>query len=266
LSFADKLRVNADLAALLRKEGKGSKSKASKDKEPKEKKERKKKDSDSDEPKAKRVVSAGTAAWQAFVKDCKKTMPERFTETTKEPERLKVCSAIKSEDMAAYDAFIADFKEKHAAAASAAASVADESEEAEELEEAAEAEEAEEAPTPKVEAPKPKAETPKPKAETPKPKVETPKPKVETPKPKAKAKEEPKAKEKKPVKKVAKESKESKEVKEESGLPIKTIDGKDYKFDPDTMSLWEIIEGGEKWTGYFQPGDEEPIRFTDGPE
>ena len=102
MPFADKLRFNTELATLLRKEGKsGAVGKAAK-------KEKKSKD-----PSNKRTAAPGTQAWIAFVKHCKDTMTERFTECTLEKERLAVAAAIKAEDKDVYDAFVVKFKSDH---------------------------------------------------------------------------------------------------------------------------------------------------------
>jgi hypothetical protein len=84
----------------------------------------------SGEPKEKKKVALGTAAWMAFVKHCKSDPEhtERFSEVTLEKERLVICKAIRAEDGAAYDAFVTKFKEEHAEdSASDSASVTSES-------------------------------------------------------------------------------------------------------------------------------------------
>ena len=103
MSFTDKLRMNADLSVLMKKDGKsGSVGKAAK----KEKKEK-----NPDAPKRKAAV--GTLAWQAFIKHQKKDKPDRFEDCKTEPQRLVIASAIRAEDEEAYKAFVKKFKEEH---------------------------------------------------------------------------------------------------------------------------------------------------------
>lgn len=243
MPFADKLRFNAELATLLRKEGKsGAVGKAAK-------KEKKAKDPDA----PKRAAAPGTLAWIAFVKHCKDTMSERFTDCTLEKERLAVAKAIKDEDKSAYDAFVAKFKEEHGSAAPSE----------DEAETAA-------APAPKAAAPPAAPLSAKEKLE--KLKAAAAAPKAAPAKKEAAAKAEKPAKEAKPKKEVkkaaAKPKKEEKAAAaEEPPMPKKTIEGTDYWFDPDTNGLYTIVDGGfGAWVGYFQPdNEEEPIRFTESP-
>lgn len=258
LSFADKLRLNEELATALRKEGKsGAVGKALK-------KEKKAKDPDA----APRKTAVGTMAWIAFVKHCKTTLPERFEECSKEPERLQVAKAIRAEDEDAYKEFCDKFKEE---AASAAAS------------EDGSDSEGESSPAVVAPAPKPAVASPAEKAAKLAALKKGPAltagggaaaaPKE---KPAAAKKEEKKAapaKEEKPAK-AKKEPKSAKKpaaaAAEEAApeMPTKDIDGTLYFFDPDTNGLWTREEDGGygSWVGRFQPGnEEEPIRFTDSP-
>lgn len=80
-----------------------------------------------EEPRTKRKLAIGKNAWWAFIKHCKQTMPERFTATTKEPERWKICKVIRKDDPAAYEAFVTEFKRaalEPAAEGAAASSIA----------------------------------------------------------------------------------------------------------------------------------------------
>jgi hypothetical protein len=61
-------------------------------------------------PKEKRLVSAGTLAWGAFVKHVKATMPERFVGLKKGSEMLIMAKTIKEGNMEAYATFAAEFK------------------------------------------------------------------------------------------------------------------------------------------------------------
>ena len=231
MPFADKLRLNVDLASLLKKEGKsGVVGKAAK----KEKKAR-----DPNAPK--KSAPLGTLAWIAFVKHCKDTMSERFTECTKEPERLAVCKAIKAEDAAVYTEFCEQFKADHSedsipsspvAVAPAAKVVLTAKEKLEKLKAAKAA-----IPAPAKAAAVAKAEKPKKEAK-----------KVA------------------PVKKQVKKA-ETAPVAEEAAMPKKEIDGVEYWFDPETNGLYSVLDGGfGAWVGFFQPeNDDEPIRRTESP-
>jgi hypothetical protein len=262
MPFADKLRFNTELATLLRKEGKsGAVGKAAK-------KEKKSKD-----PSIKRTAAPGTQAWIAFVKHCKDTMSERFTECTLEKERLAVAAAIKAEDKDVYDAFVVKFKSDHPVVLQGDHSASPSEDEAEDVSPPAPAP----TPTPvptlsaKEKLEKLKAVTatvalknaePKAKAEKP---VAAPKAKADKPVATPKAKAEPKAK--KEVKKAAPKAKAAEKTVEEAAMPKKQIDGTDYWFDPDTNGLYNIVDGGfGAWVGYFQPDNNEtPIRRTESP-
>ena len=263
MPFSEKLRLNSDIAALLKKEGKsGAVGKAAK-------KERKAKDPDA----PKREAAAGTLAWIAFVKHCKETMAERFTEVSKESEKLTICKAIRAEDGAAYDAFVKNFKEEYKPTVASAS--ADAESEAEPESEAAESE-SEAAPAPKDMTPAEKmakakaimaataaaktkaAPAPKAAAAEPKPKKEVKKaePKAEAAAPKAK----------KEVKKAApKAEKAEKAEPSEDKMPTKEIDGKLYLWDPETNGLWENLDGNfGAMIGTYQPDNaEQPILFED---
>lgn len=264
ISFEEMVTMNEQIGIALRKLSGGVKpAKAGK----KSKKGAKGGDAGSDsegEAKPKRKAAAGTLAWTAFVKHIKETQPSAFVGVTKESDKLTVVKGIRAENMAAYDSFVAEWKEKYVAAEkSEASSVAEQAEEGE-------AEEAEEAaPAPVVAAPaaKPKTAAEKmaelkaakaaaaaasaaaPAAATPKKPVKTVK--AEAPKKAAKAAE-------------AKEAKAT----EEPQMDQIDIDGKMYWHDPGTHGLWEVtgktFGEGSNWMGYFQPGnDEEPIRYTE---
>ena len=244
-SFSDKLRFNSELASLLKKEGKtGAVGKAVK----------KAKSKDS-EGKPKRKAAPGTLAWMAFVKHCKATMAERFTETTKETERLSICKAIRAEDSASYETFINDFKanyspaeeevaEAPAAAAAKAPAAAAKAPAAAKTASASATSVA--SATPKKVAPKKTAETP-----------------TTPPKTEAKAPSAPSAPKKAP-KKVAKV-----EAKTEPVMPQMEIDGENYFHDRSNNGLWKVEEGDSfgAWVGYYQPENaEEPIRYTESME
>jgi hypothetical protein len=278
LSFSDKLRLNEELATSLRKEGKsGAVGKAIK-------KEKKVKD-----PSAKpRKTAVGTMAWIAFVKHCKSSFPERFTDCAKEPERLTVAKAIREEDQDAYQEFIQKFKDEHASAASSDEDGSD-----------SEAE-VSPAPTPAPAAPSAAARDSKLAEMAAKKKAAMKESSAAgggggaaaapAPKPAAAAKptlaagaaaKEPKEKKAAPAAKEPKEpkpAKAKKEVKKATAakeaaaeeaptMEKKEIDGVDYFFDPELNGLW-MVEDGQlgAWVGKFQPGnEEEPIRFTDSP-
>ena len=243
MPFADKLRLNVDLASLLKKEGKsGVVGKAAK-------KEKKAKDPNA----PKKAASLGTQAWFAFVKHCKNIYPERFAECTKEPERLSVCAALREEFKDNYNEFCVDFKAFHskdstpsspvAPVAPVAAPVLTAKEKLKKLNAAKAAAATATAPAAAPAAAAAKAE----------------KPKKVTP-----AKKE--AKKVTPAKKEAKKA-EPAPVAEEAAMPKKEIDGVEYWFDPETNGLYSVLDGGfGAWVGFFQPeNDDEPIRRTESP-
>lgn len=234
MPFADKLRLNVDLASFLKKEGKsGVVGKAAK-------KEKKAKDPNA----PKKAASHGTLAWFAFVKHCKAVFPERFAECTKEPERLTVCKAVREENEQAYTDFCNQFKSGHSEESTPSSPVA--------------------APAPAV-APAAKAAP----VLTAKEKLEKLKA-AKAAAPAAAKAEKPKKETKKaaPAKKEVKKT-EVAPVAEEAPMPMpkKEIDGVEYWFDPETNGLYTVLDGGfGAWVGFFQPeNDDEPIRFTESP-
>jgi hypothetical protein len=69
-------------------------------------------------PKKTRVAAVGQKAWFAFMRHCRDTLAERFTEGMKAPEMAVVCKAIRQEDEAAYTAFVEKFKAENSATTS----------------------------------------------------------------------------------------------------------------------------------------------------
>ena len=67
-------------------------------------------------PKEKRKVSAGTMAWFAFIKHCKDTMPQIAT-ITKPSEKMQAIKLVKEGDVAAYNAFVTEWKASQASEA-----------------------------------------------------------------------------------------------------------------------------------------------------
>jgi len=270
LSFAEKLTIIEQIAGEVRKEGGGVKPAATKGGK-KGKKASKNGDAASDseaEAKPKRKAAAGTLAWTAFVKHIKETQPAAFEGITKESDKLRRVKIIRSEDMVAYDSFVKEWKEKHAAAEkSEASSVA---EEAEEAEEAVPAPVVVAAAKPKTSAEK-MAELKAAKAAASAAAAASASAAAPAPAPAAAATP------KKPVKTVKAEAPkkaakpaEAKEAKatEEPQMDQIDIDGKMYWHDPITQGLWEVtgktFGEGSNWMGYFQPGnDDEPIRYTE---
>jgi len=61
----------------------------------------------------KRPASPGTKAWMAFVLHVQQQQPSRFEGMTKQSEKLTVVKDIKTEDEAAYNEFVADWKTKY---------------------------------------------------------------------------------------------------------------------------------------------------------
>lgn len=237
MSFVEKLAFNAKLAALLAKETKGAgvMAKAAK----------KEKKAKGDGPK--RQISAGTRAWQAFHKHCKETMPERFADTKLEKEKLAVSKAIRAEDMAAYDAFVADFKSKYEASTAASGSED-------------EAEEVESKPTSPVLSAKEKFAAMKAKAASASASA------AAAGGAKAAKEEKPKVKKAvKAAKAAAKAEPKAVEVEEDGSLTQITVDGVKYHMDTSTKGLWKV--GGDggfgAWKGYFENG---AIRETECPD
>jgi hypothetical protein len=229
LSFAEKLSINEQLASSIRKEGGGKAVKKVKvSKEDKAEK--------ADKPK--RKAALGTLAWTAFVKHMKTTRPDDFEGISKESEKLVIVKGMKAEDPAAYDAFIAKYKEDHKDDASEA--------ETSEVESVAEPEPAP-VPAKKVTKVVPKVPTVVATAA------------ATAAKKAAQTVEKP---EKKVVKTVAKKVAKKEEV---PPMPQIEIEGTTYWHDPETNGLWEVMGetlGDSKWTGYYQPEDE-TIRYTD---
>jgi hypothetical protein len=257
-SFSDKLRLNSELATLLKKEGKtGAVGKAAK---------KSAKASDGDKPK--RKAAPGTLAWMALVKHCKTTMAERFEGCTKEPERLTICKAIRSEDSATYDAFIKEFKENHGSSAPADADAAEDADA-----DAAEPEPVVPAPTPASKAEKLAAAKAAAAAKKAAPASEAKKP-VKKAEPASEAKAPAAAgeakKAKKPVKSAkAAAAKTAAAAETQDAMPQIEIDGENYFHDRSNNGLWKVEEDNTfgAWVGYYQPTDaESPIRFTDSME
>lgn len=244
----------------------------------------------SGEKKAKKPLSPGVAAWMAFVKHCKETSPERFEGVSKESEKLAIVKAIRAEDEDAYVSFADEFKASYAPSAPGSAAASED-----------EGSEAEEAPAPPPKAKKATgagaaSKEPAKKAAEPKPAAASPSASAAAGKDKAAALAALKAKAaaKKPAAAggassassspapaaaPAKEKKEKKAVKkaaaeppaeaaEEESMKKMEILGENYWLDVKTNGLYEVGDGDSwgSWVGYYQPGEEEPIRFTDAPE
>lgn len=245
LSFSEMLQLNASLAILLKKEGKGGVVGRALKKE-------KKKDADA----PKRQAATGTLAWIAFVKKIKEDHPDLFTECTKEPERLAVVKEYRAENMEEYKEFVKTFKEDAGEAAS---------------------EEEDEAPAP-VKKPAPAAKKPAAAPSSPK---TTPvankedklaavralaeKKKAAAASSKATAEKKAEAPAKKPVKTAAKKEEPAEE--EDDSMGKIEIDGTHYHIDKKTNGLYAMEEGESfgPWVGYYQP-ETEDIRHTDAPE
>lgn len=61
----------------------------------------------------KRPASPGTKAWMAFILHAQEQQPTRFAGLTKRSEKLSVAKDIKTEDEAAYNEFVAEWKTKY---------------------------------------------------------------------------------------------------------------------------------------------------------
>ena len=61
----------------------------------------------------KRPASPGTKAWMAFILHAEQQQPSRFAGLTKRCEKLSVAKDIKTEDEAAYNEFVAEWKSKY---------------------------------------------------------------------------------------------------------------------------------------------------------
>lgn len=236
MTFAEKLSLNERIATAIRKEGGKAGAKAGG-----------KKAKTEGEAKPKRKAAAGTLAWTAFVKHIKATQPDAFEGVTKEADKLKVVKIIREGDMAAYDAFVAEWKANY--------EVAQTEGEAEEAE--PEAEEVVVAvPTPKPSA----AMTTKEKIAA----IKAAKASAPAPAP-APAKAAPAKKEVKKVKAApAKKAKDA--VKDEGAqMATLTLDDVDYWHCEQTHGLWTKDNDtftGQNWIGYYQPGEEDLIRYT----
>jgi hypothetical protein len=248
MSFSEKLTFNAKLAVLLAKETKGAGvvAKAAK-------KEKKAKD-----PSApKRKISLGTKAWQAFHKHCKETMPERFEDVKLEKEKLAISKAIKAEDSAAYDKFVAEFK-----AANATESDASSDEES-------------------VASPPPSAASHASPPASSGAVKKTAKEILAEKKAASAAKQVASAASggaapapaKKVPKKLVKSAAAAKpaakevEVDEDGSLQVITVDGNKYHMDTNSKGLWKMGESGGfgAWVGYYQ-AETASIRFTETPD
>jgi len=228
MSFAEKLSLNERIATAIRKEGGKAGSKKTKVE---------------GDAKPKRKAAAGTLAWTAYVKHIKTTQPDAFEGITKESDKLQIVKGIRAEDGAGYDTFVTEWKANYEASQ-------------------AEAESAEEV----VVAPAPaKLVTPM----TPAQKIaalKAAKAASAAPAPTpAPAKKEVK-KAAKPVK-TTKKAKEAKEAAKEEipQLSVLTLDDIDYWHCEETHGLWTKGAepfSGEDWIGYYQPGEEDPIRYT----
>lgn len=245
MSFAEKLSLNERIATAIRKEGGKAGSKKAKVE---------------GEAKPKRKSAAGTLAWQAYVKHIKTTQPDAFDGIKKEADKLQIIKGIRAEDGAGYDTFVAEWKANYEASQ---AKSADEAEEAEETE-------VEVVVAPAKASPVTAAMTPAQKiaalnaAKAAKAALAAPAAKAEAP---AKKEVKKAAKAEKAAKPV-KAAKKAKEATEEEVPQMATLILKDlaYWHDEDTHALWrkegEKFEG-DNWIGYYQPGEEEPIRYTE---
>jgi len=247
LSFAEKLSLNERLSTILRKEGGGAAA-AGKKRGPKAK---------TEGEKPKRKAALGTLAWMAYVKHIKETQPEELVGLTKEAEKLAIIKAIRANDPAGYNSFVAAWKEEHKDDASQA-SQAEASE--------AEVSEAEEtASVASVPAPAPAP------ALTPVQKIAA----IKAQKAAAAAAKTPAATPAKAVKKAVKTpAAPKKQVKaaaaeKEPCMDMLEIEGTEYWHDPATNYLWlktgeNSMDGCGEGVGYFQPDNqEEPIRMAE---
>ena len=231
LSFADKLILNERIGTSMRKEGKVSKkaSKAAASASASSV-------SNSDESVTKRKDPL--APWRAFAKHVIETQPERFIDMKLQKEKMVVVSAIKKESMENYNTFVENWK-----ASQVVGETASPVQKAEPVMKVAE-------PVQKVAEPVMKAAEPVMKASSP----VTPPPKVKT------------ADEKKAEIKAKAAEKKAKKTEEQQMASIE-IDDVTYWHEPATNALWEKtgdnFADGRVWTGYYQPGSLETIRYTD---
>lgn len=232
MTFAEKLSLNERIATAIRKEGGKAGAKAG----------GKKAKADDGEVKPKRKAAAGTLAWTAFVKHIKNTQPDAFAGITKESDKLTVVKGIRANDMDAYNTFVTEWKANY---------------EASQADAEAEAEEVVAAPAPKASPITPTMTAAQKIAELKAAKA------AAAPAPAPAKKEVKKAApaKKAPAKKVAKDEEEI------QPMPVITIGGVDYWHAEDTNGLWlkkdDEAFAGDNWVGYYQPGEEEPIRKTE---
>lgn len=221
LSLADKVSLNQVLAASIAKDL-GASSSPILEKE----KEKAKKAKDPNAPK--KEAAPGVKAWNAFVKHCKTTQPQLFADVKLEKERLAICGSIKEKDLAAYQAWVAEFLKTLPASASAPASA--------------------------------------PASDTEETEVKTKVKKEKTPE--QKAADSQKRKEKAAAKKVSAATPAPAPApapEDDSDFIKKTIKGKNYLMDPASKNLYstddKFMSVGD-YVGKFIPGDEaKPIDF-----
>ena len=237
LSLADKLELNAQLAASMA--GTSAKTSSRKGK----------------------PAAPGTKAWSAFIEHAKTTWPERFAAPALAKDRMAIAKAIKDEDPAAYKAFCEQYIADHPAADSDS-----------EAPKAAEAK-AEKPEKPKRvisedqkakmkagrEAAKAKKDAAAAEAGTP--------PKSKTKKPAAPSKPKPAAAsqggggaaaapESQPLSQPVFES-------SDNGMQLLEIAGDSYYLVTATNNLYSVEEEGlGAYVGRYQPGEEEEIDFT----
>ena len=228
LSFADKLILNERVATSMRKEGKVSKKSSA-------------------SASASKTDDSGTkrkdhlAPWRAFAKHVMETQPEKFVGIKLQKEKMPIISAIKEASIESYNAFVENWKASQLVLDGAAP-----------VQKVAE-------PVQKVAEPVQKVAEPVQKVAEPVQKVASPV--MSTPPPKVKTAEEKKAE----VKAKAAEKKAKKT--EEQQMASIEIDGVTYWHEPATNAVWEKtgdnFADGRVWTGYYQPGSLETIRYTD---
>ena len=223
LSFADKLILNERVATSMRKEGKVSKKSSASASSSK-----------TDESGTKRKDHL--APWRAFAKHVMETQPEKFVGIKLQKEKMPIISAIKEASIESYNAFVENWKASQLVLDGAA-------------------------PVQKVAEPVQKVAEPVQKVAEPVQKVAAPIAVMSTPPPKVKTAEEKKAE----VKAKAAEKKAKKT--EEQQMASIDIDGVTYWHEPATNAVWEKtgdnFADGRVWTGYYQPGSLETIRYTD---
>ena len=217
LSLADKVSLNQVLAASIAKDLGASSAPIL------EKAKTKGKAKDPNAPK--KEAAPGVKAWNAFVKHCKATQPQLFTDIKLEKERLAICGSIKEKDLAAYQAWVAGFLKTLPASAPASAAASAPASDTEETEV----------------------------------KIKVKKEKT----PEKKAAESQKRKEKAAAKKVSATPPPAPE--EDGDFTKKIIKGKNYLMDPASKNLYstddKFMSVGD-YVGKFIPGDDtKPIDF-----